>query len=278
MQALLRGFPQVHVLAYASEFPDTLHEVVQKEVNDKDDAYHDSVNIDFWDGLTSVDGFGSVHFLNALFYKTTHLAGGNWDHAYTYQYNTLFAMLSRELSNWGAVADRVFESPFVWISAGGSSFEAARPPSFVGDQLDAARRWGMNRMFANYTYDTINSFDYDPYLPSIRAAAKPGVVDKSPPRLSIDPLPATVTGETVSVTGIATDNLAIRFVRWRTDTGQTGTATLNWDATGSPRTGWDWRMKWSVADIPLRPGTNTIEFTVEDIKGLAASTTSTISR
>ena len=31
------------------------------------------MNLDLWDGLTSVDGYRSINFLNAILYKTTHV-------------------------------------------------------------------------------------------------------------------------------------------------------------------------------------------------------------
>ena len=40
------------------------------------------LDIDFWDGMTSVDGYGAVRFFDSVFYKAPHR--GSWDSALTY--------------------------------------------------------------------------------------------------------------------------------------------------------------------------------------------------
>jgi hypothetical protein len=42
-------------------------------------------------------------------------------------------------------------------------------------------------------------------------------------------------------------------------------------SSGDYRSGYDWRMDWSIQGLPLQPGINQIAITVEDIKGLTAS-------
>jgi hypothetical protein len=274
MVNILEGFPNAELLVYGSGFPDTWEELVHREVNGKAHVFDKSVQIDLWNGLTAVDGFRAIRFINAVFYKTMHV-GKSWDNAYTYEYNRLFALLSRRLSNWSTVADRIFESPFVWISAGATSFEAARPPAHVADQLQAARRWGMGRYFANYTYDTLRTFDYGPYVAGLRAAAKPGVVDSSRPTITVTKR-ARKSGRAIDLAGTATDNFAVRFVRWHTDRGVSGAARMNWVATGDPTQGWSWRMHWDASGVPLHSGSNRITLIVEDIKGLTSDTTITV--
>jgi len=275
METILGAFPKVKILAYASLFPDTWDELVQQDVNGKDGANRDYLFINFWDGMTSAPGYDSIQFVNAIFYKTQHITDASWDNAYTYEYNRFFAMLSQRLSNWSEAADRVSESPFVWISSGSTDFEAARDPGFVTDQLAAARRWGMERQFANYASDNLQTFDYGPYLPGLKAASKPGNVDDVPPRILVDPTPPGATKET-SLTGTAMDNQAIRVVSWKTDDGHTGAATMEWDSRGDPASGWTWQMAWKADGIPLHSGVNTIEVSAEDIKGLFAIQTVTI--
>ncbi len=235
-----------------------------------------SLQIDFWDGMTSVDGYAAVRFINAIFYKTTHLKV-SWDDAYTYEYNRFFAMLSRRLSNWDRAADHIYESPFVWISAGGTSFEAARDPDYVADQLLAARRWGMGREFANYTYDTLTTFDYGPYVDGMRAATTPGIVDRRAPDIDVREHRRTgASGDHGFVSGTATDDFAVRVVRWSTDAGSRGSSRMRWEATSSPSNDSSWRMGWTAAAIPLHIGTNTITITVEDIHGLTSTVTTQI--
>jgi hypothetical protein len=268
MHSVLDGFPNTRVLAYASQFPDTWDDVVQREVNGENDPYGKSVNIDFWNGVTSVNGFAFVNFLNALFYKTTHFRDASWDDAYRYEYNGLYALLSRRFSNWPAVADRVAESPFVWISNGSSTFEAARPPDYVAEQLAAARKWGMDRLFGNYTSDNLTTFDYGPYLSGLRAAAKPGVVDSATPTISVTArnVKPSATASTIDLSGTASDDFALRVIRWRTDDGKSGAAKMRWNSDGD--TSGSGQMEWSVSGIPAHVGPNVISITAEDIKGL----------
>jgi hypothetical protein len=283
MRAMLAQFPSVDILAYATHFPETWDALVQQEVNGDDHAYDHSVQINFWDGLTAVDGYSAVRFVSAVFYKTTHLAGASWDTAFTYQYNRLFALLSRRLSNWSYAADRIFESPFVWIDAGTTGFEAARSPSYVAEQLDAARRWGMGGEFANFAFNPLDKFDYRPYVSGMRSATRPGVVDSHAPDLTIakPAPPSTDAGAdgTVKLSGSATDNLAVRVVRWRTDEGKAGTARMTWTVSaGDPQVGWSWRIDWVADRVPVHLGTTTITMEAEDIKGLTTRRTVSVAR
>jgi hypothetical protein len=268
MRAVLAGYPDVDILAYFTKFPDTWDALVQQEVNGAKDAFADLVQLDFWDGLTATKGYGTITFLNAIFYKTPHV--GSWDSAYTYEYNSLFALLSRRLSNWRYASTRLQETPFVWISSGTTSFENARPPSYVAEQLEAARRWGMGRILADYAYGDLEKFDYGPYEDAMRTTAEPGVVDSDAPTITVERPSATVTRATVPITGTAHDDYALRLVRWKTDAGARGMAEMTWNpGSGDPSLGWkDWTMDWAAKDIPLRPGTNRITFTAVDTKGL----------
>ena len=54
MRTIVGAFPDVEILAYATFLPETWDELVQQEVNDIEQAFAPSVQIDFWDGLTSV--------------------------------------------------------------------------------------------------------------------------------------------------------------------------------------------------------------------------------
>ena len=275
MAAATAGFPDVAVLAYHSEFPNTWDALVQREVNGIERAYSQSSNLDFWDGVTSVEGNWSLTFLNAVFYKTTHLEA-SWDTAYSYELNRLFELFSKQLTHWDRVADQIYASPFVWVSAGAEPFEAARDPDYVAEQLAAARRWGMRRMFANYTYDTLRTFDYGPYRRGLRAAARPGVVDDEPPAITAEA--SARPGSSVDLSGTATDNMAVRVVRWRTSSGATGAATLDWVAEGDPTSGYRWHTEWQAAGVPLPDGASSVTVTVEDVKGLTTSRVVTVAR
>ena len=248
---------------------------MQQEVNDVEDTFADSVQIDLWDGLSSVEGYKAIRLLNATFYKTPHI--GTWDNALTYHYNRLFALFSRRFDNWEYAADRVFESPFVWISDGATDFEAARSPEYVADQLAAAHRWGMGRLFAVYGYSRLASFDYGPYTTDMRSASRPDTVDDEPPELTIEQA-RRASSDQGALSGRATDNTAVRVVRWRAEGGRSGVAALTWVVeSGDPHFGWRGHTSWVIDDVPLHAGSNRITVTAEDTKGLRRSRTITVS-
>lgn len=270
MAAILEGFPAVNLLAYATKFPGSWEEVVQQEVNDIPDPFGGSVQIDFWDGLTAVEGWSSVNFLNATFYKTQHLSQYDWDDALRYEYAHLFALLSQRFSNWDYAATRVGESPFSWISAGGSAFERAREPGYVDTQLDAFSRWGMDRLFANYAYENLETFDYSGYVPAMTKASTPRIVTDTPPEIEVEG--ATASGAGVVLSGKASDEYAVRFVRWETDSGLSGMARL--EAKGKP--GDDAEVSWTTPFIPAHTAGMKVKLTAENIKGLSTTVERTL--
>jgi hypothetical protein len=232
------------------------------------------LHIDFWDGLSSVEGYGAIRLVDATFYKTPHV--GSWEPAFQYHYNKLYSYLSRRLSNWDYASSRLFVSPFSWIGPGprASAFDDARPPAYVATQLAAFRKWGMGGEFANFAYGGLGDFDYTPYVRAMQAASTPAVVDAKPPSLVVDPARAASAAPVASLAlgGTATDDLAMRFVRWQNDRGGRGTAQLTWDVlSGDYRSGYKWRIRWRAPAIPLQPGVNQITVTAEDIKGLTTA-------
>ena len=178
-------------------------------------------------------------------------------------------MFSRRLSNWAYASSRIDWDPFAWINSGPSSFSCARSPQEVAAQLAAFRKWGTGGAFVNFAYGGIqSSFDYTPYVPGMQAAATPGTVDTQPPSATLG-IPAR-TGASVVFSGSATDNFAVRDVRWRTPSGASGAATMTWTViSGTYSTGYQWRMDWSAA-VPASPGTQ-VTLTFEDVKGLQST-------
>jgi hypothetical protein len=279
MRAIAGAFPGVELVAYDVELPEGWEEFVQQQVNGISNAFALRLDIDFWDGLSSVEGYGAIRLIDATFYKSSHL--GSWESAFQYQYNRLYSYLSRRLSNWNYASSRLSVSPFSWIDRGpcGCPFQEPRPPQYVSDQLNAFRKWGMDGEFANYAYGGLQSFDYEPYTSAMRAASVPGVVDAESPTLSIAATQRDTasggTSESLALEGSAGDNLAIRAVRWRNDRGGSGVARLNWHvSSGDFRSRYVWQMRWSIPAVALQAGDNTITVTAEDIKGL--STTNTV--
>jgi hypothetical protein len=274
MSVLTRSFPGLELVAYHVHMPETWRELVELKHNGKENAMAKNLDIDFWDGLSSVEGYSAIRLLESIFYKAPQL--GTWDVALQYDYNRRYSYLSRRLSNWNYAASRLFVSPFSWINAGPNPGESddARPPAYVATQLAAFRRWGMGGEFANFAYGGLNAFDYGPYVTAMQAASTPGVVDASPPVLVVNPVragsPTPIAA--LAVEGTAHDNLAVRLVRWQNDRGGSGTAQMTWEVlSGDYGTGYNWRTRWSAPTIPLHAGANNIAITVEDIKGLATT-------
>jgi hypothetical protein len=271
MQAMLAGYPDIDIVDVGWRLPEGWEELVQQVVNGRPNANATRVDIDFWDGMTSVSGYGQIRFMDSSFNKTSHLYRATWDTAMTYNTNRLFSLFSRRFSNWAYASSHVQVSTFAWISDGaGSSFEGARSPQEVSQQLSAFRRWGTGDAFANYAYSGLSGFDYTPYVPALQAAAAPGVVDTQPPAVTVKAKGRV--GDSALISGSATDNMGIRAVRWSTATGQSGSAKLTWTVTsGDYGTGYQWRMDWLLGAVVL-PG-QPITITTEDVKGLVTSTT-----
>jgi hypothetical protein len=273
MRTLTASFPGLELMAVGVRLPDTWRELVQAELNGRENAHARFLHIDFWDGLSSVEGYGAIRLADATFYKTPHL--GTWETAFQYHYNKLYSYLSRRLSNWAYASSRLFVSPFSWINAGPNpSEEEARPPEYVATQLAAFRKWGMGGEFPNFSYGGLEGFDYKPYVSAMQAASTPEVVDAAPPALVVNSVPAGSRAPIASLglAGTATDNLAIRVVRWANSRGGSGTAHLTWDIiSGNYQSGYNWRTRWSAPAIPVKSGDNQITVTVEDIKGLATT-------
>ncbi len=121
------------------------------------------------------------------------------------------------------------------------------PPSYVAEQLDAARRWGMGRMFADFAYGDSRGFDYAPVRrgdargqPSRRCRRQPSDGRCRPE--------GCATTDPLQINGTAHDNYAVRFVRWRTGDGASGVAELTWDpGPGDPTNGWKaWKTTWTA--------------------------------
>jgi hypothetical protein len=140
-------------------------------------------------------------------------------------------------------------SPFAWIDRGpcGCSWEEPRAPGYVADQLEAFSKWGMGGEFTTYAYQGLEDFDYSSYAPAMRAAARPEVVDREPPRLTVD-----AGGRS----GTVSDNMAVRSVTWRARGGEQGTARLVW----RPGKGTTWSLPYAVR--------GRVTVTAEDVKGL----------
>jgi hypothetical protein len=265
MHAILNQFPRVELMAYDVKFPETWEATVQGVVNGEQDAFASRLDIDFWDGMTSVDGYRAIRLIDAIFYKSSHV--GTWDSALQYNANTLAALLSRRLSNWDYASSRVYLSPFSWIDPGPaeSDFDDARSAAEVREQLLAFRKWGMGGEFADYVYDdNLSAFDYSPYASAMQEASTPAAVDSQAPTLAISRAGDRPKGR---IEGTARDNLAVWAIRWRDDRGGHGAARSWAGITLDPTSGWVWETNWSFPEAALAPGATRVRITAADIKG-----------
>jgi hypothetical protein len=270
MEAIVSAFPGAELVGYAVRFPESWSELVQEEVNGVENVYAAHLDIDFWDGLTSVEGYGAIRLIDSTFYKAPHR--GSWDTALQYHYNRMSSYLSRRLSNWEYASSRLFISPFSWIDEGPSpsQFDDARPPDYVEEQLLAFRKWGMGGEFANFAYSPLSGFDYLPYVGAMREASSPATVDPESPTLEIASPPGS--GPPSVIEGTAHDNLAIWVVRWADNRGGSGVAKLDWNViSGDSSSGYDWETRWSFPTSDLSPGATEVTVTAEDIKGHATT-------
>jgi hypothetical protein len=266
MSTILGSFPRAELVGYDVQFPESWEATVQGVINGEQNAYASRLDINFWDGLTSVDGYGAIRLIDAIFYKSPHI--GTWDSALQDNANRVAALLSRRLSNWDYASSRVYLSPFSWIDPGPSSsdFDDAHAPSYVRDQLLAFRKWGMGGELANYVFgDHLQDFDYTPYVEAMQEASSPAEVDSEAPTLAADP---TSAGR---VAGTAHDNLAVWSVRWEDDGGASGMARTWARFVLDPILGYTWQTQWSVPTSGLSPRAKRIRVTVRDIKGHRSS-------
>jgi hypothetical protein len=214
MTALLSEFPDIEIAAYGVLLPESWAELVQERINGLEKVYAARLEIDFWDGLTSVRGYKAIRLWDATFYKMPHL--GTWESAFQYQYNKLYSYLSRRFTDWAYASSRVYVSPFAWIDAGQSDWERAREPTYVADQLRAFKKWGMGGQFANYAFGGLRGFDYGPYVAGMVSASTSETVDSQSPALTVESHPNGLASgvSSLSLEGTTADNLAIRAVGW----------------------------------------------------------------
>ena len=226
------------------------------------------MDIDFWDGMTSVEGYSAIRQWNSVFDKDWRLGNApgstlRWENALRADVSNTAELLSKEFENWDYAAARYHSSPFAWINAGplSSSWDDARPPSYVQTQLTAMRKFGMGGGFANYHYGGgLKPSWYAPYADAIRAAATPGNVDATAPTLNAAATAGRSTERptTTSRSGSSAGG---------TTSGEAGVAELDFRITeGDMLYIKDWQMDWSVPREALTDGASSVTVAAVDIK------------
>jgi hypothetical protein len=264
MSAIVAGFPGVEIMFHDFPLPQSWAERVYGKFANNPNLFDNRLYLDFWDGMTSIEGYGALRYVNHLFYKSTHIPVG-WNEALRYDANRFYAILSRRLSNWDYASSRMFWSPFSWLDPGpnDSSFDDARPRAYVANQLHAFRKWTTGGEFANFVYSGLRNAEYERYEDAMRAASRDGIVDRENPTLQITSR-THASRPPNRISGIAKDNLAIRAIRWRDHRGGRGVARMTWNARQR-------ETKWAFPATALAPDATRVTITAEDIKGRTSS-------
>jgi hypothetical protein len=274
MKAMVAGYPGLELLAYGTQIPESWLEKVQADVNGIPNAVAQDVRIDLWDGLSSVQGYSAIRWFDSIFFKTPHVASASWDSGLGYNANRIYSYLSRRFSNWSYASSRLHLAPFGWVNEGPRPFARARDPGYVAQQLDAFRRWGAGGAYGIFSFGPLHYPEYDPYDAPLRQASTPARVDTHPPKLTVtDPpgrRPRLSAGKTIRLKGTASDDFAIRAVRWYDDRGREGVARLTWNYTGDPQSGWGGAMSWSIDRLRIPRRARLVTIGAEDIHGLAS--------
>ena len=76
MGAILQAFPDVQIADYAARFPDTWDSYVFDQSDDVTGSFQANLDINFWNGMTSVNGYSGIWFYDEVFNKDTGLTSG----------------------------------------------------------------------------------------------------------------------------------------------------------------------------------------------------------
>ena len=261
---MLGEFPGAEFAVYNFSFPGDWNELVKEEINGVEDAADDLLHLDFWDGMTSVEGYSAIRFYDSIFYKTPHL--GTWDTALTYDTNQI-SPPSRAASRTGSTPP----SESICRRSAGSTTARTRPassttpgrPEYVSEQLEAFRKWGTGGEFANFVYGGLDPAQYEDYVGAMQDASSPGTVDETDPTVEI------------AAAGPAPGNHRNRHRQPRDQggalAGRPGRFRRRGDALGGARRRRGRRVRMGDALVgaaaELSPGASELTVTAEDIKG-----------
>ena len=279
MTALLAGFPEVEVLAYATLFPGTWEDAVQLEVNGIEgraapDGPRRPLGRDDQRGGVRRRPIPRRHLLQNAAHKGGLVGCGVLLGVQPARQRSVPQVLELVLCFEPRVRLTVPLDQRGHHGLRTCQRTRVRRPS----SSSAFSRWGMGGEFANFAYNGVEFFDYTPYEEAMRRFSSP---QRDRPRRTTSAsrrqqhpvVTQGSNGATAALSGAATDDLAIWVVRWSNDRGGNGTAEMEWEpGEGGSRQGLaTGRMLWRIEDIPLQPGPNVLTVTAQGIKGTTSS-------
>ncbi len=280
MQALMNGDPGAEISAYYAEFHGGWNEYEQYIVNSAPVANKDSMEINFWDGMTSVNGWKSLTLWDGTFEKGYGI-GVSWDNALLNNWNGTMAGFSQPsttanpwggLSNWPNIYNKINVNTLPWVDPGSTNFEKVLPPDAATTAFVASRKWGGGEindpgsyaLYQNHGWPD-SSFDYSGYSAAFAAGTAPGNVDNNPPTIAITS--QTRSGNVVTFTGTSGDDFALKAVTWSGP--NSGAAQMTYVPTSTQyptepkKNTTSWQMNWT-ANVTVPTGVN-VTFTATDI-------------
>ena len=276
MTAILDGFPGVEIGVYNFMQKDSWLELSYETYGGPTnvDKFAPRVDLDFWDGMTSVKGYSAIRQWNNVFYKDWRLGNApgatlRWENAMRADVSNTAELLSREFENWDYAESRYHSSPVRLdqrrpASLGRGTTRDRPATSRHSSTPCASSGWAAASPTTTHGGGLTPS-KYAPYANVIRAAATPGNVDAAAPTLDA----AAAAGD---IHGTAHDNLAVWSVRWRDNLGRAGVAELDFRITqGEPLYIKNWRMDWRIPRSALTNGASSVRVVAVDIKGNTSS-------
>ena len=153
------AFPEVELAVYHVALPRRLERARRAGGQRRRRTLDDLLHIDFWDGMTSVDGLRGDPLLGRHLLQDP-APSGTWDTALTYNTNQIFATFSRGSSNWDV---RLRAGPPIAVQPGSTPARTPRATSTTPGRRTTSRsscsrfaKWGTGGEFANYVYGALD--------------------------------------------------------------------------------------------------------------------------
>lgn len=178
MRALLQAIPGVNLAIYYNRLAGTQWEWEFTHYTHQPNPYAEAgLMFDFWDGLTSVEGYGRISHLEAGWYKV-HAYWPDWDTGMQDRNRATRATYAR-MERADYLLPRLAIIPFWWPDKSHSPKEAAgraryRGDAYVLEQGKACARWAesdRSHVYTHYYRDAAQNWDDDSIWAAMQAAA-----------------------------------------------------------------------------------------------------------